>query len=125
MSSDDALDVVFKALGDARRRQMLDLLRDRARTTGELCDSFKSLDRCSVMQHLSVLEKAGLVVIRREGRVRWNYFNPLPIKELHDRWIRPRVSTAVEVLSRLKTELEGRPDMGLEATARTGARARR
>ena len=106
MSREDELDAVFKALGDTRRRQMLDMVKDRARTTGELCEHFSRLDRCSVMQHLAVLERAGLIVIRREGRKRWNYFNPLPIKELHDRWIRPYASSAIELLSRLKIDME-------------------
>ena len=106
MSREDELDAVFKALGDTRRRQMLDMMKDQPRTTGELCEHFSRLDRCSVMQHLAVLERAGLIVIRREGRKRWNYFNPLPIKELHDRWIKPYASSAIELLSKLKTDME-------------------
>jgi DNA-binding transcriptional ArsR family regulator len=43
----------------------------------------RKLDRCSVMQHLGVLERADLLIVRREERHRWNYFNPLPIRELH------------------------------------------
>ena len=99
-------DAVFKALADARRRRILDLLKDGPRTTGELCDRFAGLDRCTVMQHLAVLEKAGLVIVRREGRHRWNYLNVLPIKELHDRWIGPYAASAVMLLARLKRDLE-------------------
>ncbi|HSL71449.1 MAG TPA: metalloregulator ArsR/SmtB family transcription factor [Longimicrobiales bacterium] len=98
-------DAVFKALADARRRRILDLLKDGPRTTGELCDRFAGLDRCTVMQHLAVLEKAGLVIVRREGRHRWNYLNVLPIKELHDRWIGPYAASAVMLLARLKRDL--------------------
>ena len=47
------------------------------------------------MQHLKVLEEAGLVVVRREGRVRWNHLDALPIKRLHDRWIGPYAERAV------------------------------
>src|ERR671915_1215021 len=106
MTSGDRQDRVFKALGDARRRRMLDLLRDAPRTTGQLCDAFRELDRCTVMQHLNVLEEAGLIIVRRRGRYRWNYLDPLPIKDIHDRWIQPYASGAVGLLARLKRDLE-------------------
>jgi DNA-binding transcriptional ArsR family regulator len=106
MSSGDAHDSVFKALGDSRRRAMLDLLKTRPWTTGELVEHFAELDRCTVMQHLGVLEKAGLIIVKRSGRHRWNYFNPLPIKEIHDRWISRYAEGAVELLARLKSDLE-------------------
>ena len=85
---------------------MLDLMRDAPRTTGELCDHFPVLDRCTVMQHLSVLEDADLVIVRRQGRYRWNYLNPLPIKDIHERWIGPYAASAVDFLAHLKQELE-------------------
>ena len=106
MSSGDEHDAVFKALGDARRRAMLDLLKTQPRTTGELAEHFPELDRTTVMQHLGVLEKAGLVIAKRQGRNRWNYFNPLPIQEIHDRWISRYAEGAVELLARLKSDLE-------------------
>lgn len=108
MSRDAQDDLVFKALADSRRREILDLLKDSARTTGELCEHFaQTLDRCTVMQHIGVLEKAGLVIARREGRQRWNHLNVMPIKELHDRWISPYAAHAVQLLARMKRDLEG------------------
>jgi DNA-binding transcriptional ArsR family regulator len=110
MSSDESDDLVFKALADRRRRRILDMLKDAPRTTGELCESLAAeLDRCTVMQHIGVLERAGLVIARREGRVRWNYLNAGPFKDIHDRWISPYASEAVDLLARLKRELEGQP----------------
>jgi DNA-binding transcriptional ArsR family regulator len=106
MSRGDRDDATFKALGDARRRRILDLLKEGPRTTGELCAYFSELDRCTVMQHLGVLEKADLLIAKREGRVRWNYLNPLPIKEIHDRWISGYAVGAVGLLQRLKKDLE-------------------
>jgi DNA-binding transcriptional ArsR family regulator len=103
---EEKYDSIFKALGDSRRREILDLLKQRGRTTGELCEQFKQLDRCTVMQHLSVLEKADLIIVKREGRLRWNYLNPLPIKELHDRWIGSYADGAVGLLARMKREIE-------------------
>lgn len=100
-------DLVFKALADGRRRQILDMLKKAPRTTGELCDRFEgALDRCTVMQHIGVLERAGLIIARREGRVRWNHLNVAPFKEIHDRWISPYAAEAVNLLARLKRDLE-------------------
>ncbi len=107
MSTGALQEIVFKALADHRRREMLDLLKERPRTTGELCVRFKSLDRCTVMQHLRVLEKAELVIVKREGRLRWNYLNAVPIKQIYDRWIGQYASQAVELLARMKSEIEG------------------
>lgn len=97
---------VFKALADGRRRRMLDLLKSAPLTTGDLCAEFPHLDRCTVMQHLGVLERAGLIIVKREGRLRWNYINPLPIKAIHDRWISPHARNAVAVLERMKKAME-------------------
>lgn len=99
-------DRIFRALSAATRRSILDLLKDEPQTTGALCAQFPDLDRCTVMQHLKVLEEAGLVIVQRRGRERWNHLNPLPIKHIHDRWIGPYAARAVGLLERLKTDLE-------------------
>ncbi|WP_428429566.1 ArsR/SmtB family transcription factor [Pararhizobium sp.] len=107
MSTDDENDRIFKALAASSRRAMLDVLKDRPQTTGDLCARFPALDRCTVMQHLKVLAAADLIIVKREGRERWNYLNPLPIKHIHDRWIGPYAAQAVNLISRLKDDLEG------------------
>jgi DNA-binding transcriptional ArsR family regulator len=113
MSSDDEDDLVFRALADRRRRQILDLLKAEPRTTGDLCARFEdSLDRCTVMQHIGVLEKAGLIIARREGRQRWNYLNAGPFKDISDRWISPYAAEAVSLLARLKRDLESQEGEG-------------
>jgi DNA-binding transcriptional ArsR family regulator len=99
-------DLVYKALADFRRREILDLIKERPKTTGEICEKFKKLDRCTVMQHLGVLERAGLIIPKREGRYRWNYLNVVPIKEIYDRWINPYASRSAEFLANLKRALE-------------------
>ena len=106
MSSEAENDLIFKALAAPIRRRLLDALKDRPQTTGQLCAAFADLDRCTVMQHLKVLEKADLVIARREGRERWNHLNPLPIKHIHERWIGPYAARAVDMLGRLKDDLE-------------------
>src|SRR5687767_8853794 len=99
-------DLVFKALADRRRREILDLLKDEPLTTGAICDHFKPLDRCTVMQHLGVLEKAELVFGQKKGKFRWNYLNAVPIREIYDRWINKYASPNVEMLTRLKQDRE-------------------
>lgn len=98
-------DAVWKALADPTRRRILDLLRARPRTTGELADSFETT-RFAVMKHLAVLVDAGLVVVARRGRERWNHLNPVPIRELYRRWIRPFDAPAADALLRIKKAAE-------------------
>jgi len=106
MSSDSKDDEIFKALANGLRRKMLDVMKQAPQTTGALCDAFAEVDRCTVMQHLKVLEDADLIIVQRKGRERWNHLNPLPIKQVHDRWIGPYAARAVEVLDRIRTDLE-------------------
>ncbi|GEM_PF-146560 len=82
------MDRVWKALADPSRRRLLDLLRDGPKTTGELCDAF-GMSRFGVMKHLGVLTRAKLVLVRRSGRERWNFLNPVPIRRMYERWVRP------------------------------------
>ena len=103
---DETTDRVFKALSSSTRRHLLDLLKDGPRTTGDLCAQFPALDRCTVMQHIDVLEAAGLVIARRRGRERWNHLDVLPIKLIHDRWIGEYARSAVDLLATLRADLE-------------------
>ena len=66
---------------------MLDALRDGPLTTTALCERLAELSRFAVMQHLGVLERAGVVLIRREGRERWNELNAVPIQRELERWL--------------------------------------
>ena len=84
MSEDAA---VWKALSSPHRRALLDALRDGAKTTTALCEVLPELSRFAVMQHLGVLERAGIVLVRREGRERWNELNAVPIQRELERWL--------------------------------------
>jgi DNA-binding transcriptional ArsR family regulator len=85
---DHSTDVVFKALADGGRRALLDALRERdGQTLGELCGVLPDMTRFGVMKHLKVLEEAHLVVSEKRGREKFHYLNPIPIREIHDRWI--------------------------------------
>jgi DNA-binding transcriptional ArsR family regulator len=103
---DELFDRVFKALSSRTRREILDLLREQPRTTGDLCARFPGLDRCTVMQHLDVLEDAELVIAQRKGRERWNHLDAMPIKQIHDRWIGDYARSAVDLIATLKSDLE-------------------
>ena len=109
MSISGRFDAVFRALANPTRRSILDTLRDQPMTTGALTASFPDLDRCTVMQHLRVLEEAELITVERKGRERWNYLNPIPIHDIHERWIGPHAAYAVSKLARLKRDLERQP----------------
>ena len=103
-------DAIFKALGNGTRRTILDTLRDQPLTTGALVALFPDIDRCTVMQHLKVLEAADLILVERKGRERWNHLNPLPIHAIHERWIGPHAAYAVEKMAGLNCSLERAQD---------------
>src|ERR1700687_3552835 len=97
---------VFKALADASRRKLLERLFKRdGQTLGELCERV-SMTRFGVMKHLRVLEEAGLVVTRKQGREKHHFLNPLPIRLIHDRWIDKYTERQVSALIDLKRSLE-------------------
>jgi DNA-binding transcriptional ArsR family regulator len=99
-------DSVFKALADPTRRSLLDRLFERdGRTLSEL-ESGQDMTRFGVMKHLRVLEDAGLVVTRKQGREKLHFLNPVPIRLIHDRWIDKYTERQVSALSDLKSALE-------------------
>ena len=81
-------DSVWRALSNPLRRDLLDRLVPGPMTTGELAATEPELSRFAVMQHLGVLESAGLVLVRREGRRRLNYLNAVPVQQVCERWVR-------------------------------------
>ena len=100
-------DLVFKALAGSDRRRILDLLRAAPMTTGEICKKLHWLNRCTVMQHLGVLENARLIITRKAGRSRWNYLDVSPIQRIHQRWIEAYAEPSANLLSQLQQDLEG------------------
>jgi DNA-binding transcriptional ArsR family regulator len=97
---------VFKALADETRRALLDrLFAHDGLTQGELEDGF-NLSRFGIAKHLSVLEYAGLITTRRKGRHKLHFLNPVPIRQIHDRWIDKYAEPRVAALTELKTHLE-------------------
>ena len=106
-------DRVFKALADPTRRFLLDMLFTRdGRTLTEL-ESALEMTRFGVMKHLRILEDAGLITTRREGREKRHFLNPVPIRLIHDRWIDKYTERRVSALIDLKHALES-PSQQLE-----------
>lgn len=99
-------DAIWKALADPTRRAILDELRGMPKTTGELCDLFGHLDRCTVMKHLEVLVHCSLVVVERRGRTRLNHLNPAPLVEVVSRWMVGQAPSLLEAAARLKLIVE-------------------
>jgi DNA-binding transcriptional ArsR family regulator len=100
---------VFKALADPTRRRLLDaLFAQDGLTLGELEATTPELTRFGVMKHLSVLEQAGLVVTRKQGRHKHHYLNPVPIRLIYERWIDKYRDRRAASLLDLKDHVEGR-----------------
>ena len=103
-------DLVFKALADGTRRRLLDALYQQdGRTLGELeavVSDHAEMTRFGVSKHLGVLEEAGLVTTRKDGRRKLHFLNPVPIRLVHDRWIDKYTEHHVLALTDLKRALE-------------------
>jgi DNA-binding transcriptional ArsR family regulator len=111
----DRLDPVWKALSDPTRRAILDLLRERPRTTTELVEAFLHITRFGVMKHLEVLREAQLVQTRENGRQRVNSLNAIPIRQIYERWVSPFHEVWSSELLRIKELAEentGRKEAG-------------
>lgn len=100
------IDKVFKALADPSRRELIDRLHAKnGQTLSELCQGL-DMARQSVTQHLGLLEDANLISVQRQGREKLHYFNPVPIHEIYERWIRKFEQGRLGALHNIKTKLE-------------------
>ncbi|WP_432078142.1 ArsR/SmtB family transcription factor [Streptomyces sp. YPW6] len=95
-------DDVFKALADPTRRRILDELTDRnGQTLFEICGRLTTkhglgLSRQAVSQHLAVLEEAGLVITRREGRYKFHDLDTVPLEHIVTRWLGPQTPETLQ-----------------------------
>ena len=105
-----SMDLVFKALADGSRRQLLDSLHKRnGQTLNELCAG-REMSRQAVTKHLEILESANLIATEKQGREKLHYLNPVPIHEIAERWIGKFERPRLWALSDLKKRLEGKSD---------------
>jgi DNA-binding transcriptional ArsR family regulator len=104
------MDLVFKALADPSRRQLLDRLhKHNGQALGELCEHL-DMTRQAVTKHLAILETANLVAAVRRGREKLHYINPVPIHDIAERWINKFERSRLDALRELKKQLEGEID---------------
>lgn len=100
------VDKVFKALADPGRRHLLDLLHnENGQTLNALCEHM-DMTRQAVTQHLQLLEDANLVAVIWHGREKLHYLNPVPLFEIHERWIEKFERSRLGALRDLKRRLE-------------------
>jgi DNA-binding transcriptional ArsR family regulator len=100
------MDMVFKALADASRRQLLDRLHaESGQTLGQLCEDLATT-RQAVTKHLAILEQANLVAVVWQGREKRHYLNPVPIHEIADRWISKFERNRLQALRALKKGMQ-------------------
>lgn len=100
------IDDVFKALADPTRRQLLDELFEEDGQTLSALEQRLPMSRFGVAKHLKVLEGAGLVTTRKRGREKLHFLNPVPIREVHDRWVSKYAEPWAAALTALKKDLE-------------------
>ena len=113
------VELVFKALSDSTRRELLDeLYRLDGQPLNALAQRF-SMSRIGVSKHLQLLEEANLVVSKRRGREKLHYLNPIPIREVHDRWVSKYTRDWAAGLVDLKHELEHSMEKVFEIYIRT------
>ena len=104
------MDKIFKALADGTRRKLLDLLRsNNGQTLGQLCEHLK-MTRQAASKHLRILESANLVAVVWRGREKLHYLNPVPIHEIHERWIGKFDESRLQLLHDLKKQFEEKTD---------------
>ena len=102
----DDVDAVFKALADPTRRRLLDELFARDGQTLTELEEGLPMTRFGVMKHLRILEEAGLITTRRQGRSKLHHLNAVPIRLIHERWVSKYAEAWAAGLSGLKSELE-------------------
>ena len=103
-------DLIFKALADPARRLLLDLLFEGDGLTLTRLEQQLDMSRFGVMKHTKILEQAGLVLTRKQGREKRHYLNVVPIRLIHDRWIDRYTGRRVRALADLKHKLELIPE---------------
>jgi uncharacterized protein YndB with AHSA1/START domain len=113
------MDAVFRALADPTRRGLLDqLFKHDGQTLGAL-ERRLPMTRFGVMKHLRVLREAGLVTTRKRGRETLHFLNPVPIRQIHDRWIDKYTEPWAVTLTGLKKKLEATVEKVFEIYIKT------
>lgn len=102
-------DAFWKAFANPLRRRILDELSAGPKSTGELSDAIPEVSRFAVMQHLGVLTDAGVVLVERRGRHRYNHINAAALRGFYERWVSRYADAAAAELTALGRHLEEEP----------------
>ena len=113
------MELVFKALADDTRRALLDALFTKDGQTLLALTAPHAMTRIAVAKHLRILEDAGLVVTRRQGREKLHFLNTVPIRLVHDRWVSKYTQQWTAGLVGLKHEMEEAMEKVFEIYIRT------
>lgn len=98
--------LVFRALADTTRREILDRLRDTPGQSLAAIVNASGMRRQTVSQHLKILSQANLISVLRDGRENKHYLNPVPIREVAGRWIDEIAGQRADALAALKHSVE-------------------
>lgn len=106
MITDQEMSAVFNALSHESRRQILDILKaEPGLPVGELASRF-DVSRIAVMNHIAVLEQAGLLISEKDGRQRRLWLNAAPLQMIQDRWLDGHTEHFARRLTHLKFAAE-------------------
>jgi len=95
-------DMIWKALGDAKRRRVLEELLSGPKLTGDLVDLFPDIGRTGVLRHMNLLAECMMILVRAEGRKLWNHLNVEPIRTVCNSWVAQHIDGITESANRLK-----------------------
>ena len=107
---DTELDLVLSVLAHSGRRRMLDILTGTPGMSVKALASHFDISRIAVLKHVQLLEEAGLVISRKEGRTRHLFFNPVPIQQIQDRWTTQFAAFWSGRMADVKTRVEARAE---------------
>ncbi len=97
---------IFHALADETRRTVLDRLFEKGgQSLNDLCADF-TISRQGVAKHLGILEKANLVSVHWQGRVKLHYLNPVPLGDIVHRWIGKFEDARIDALGHFRNQIE-------------------
>jgi DNA-binding transcriptional ArsR family regulator/uncharacterized protein YndB with AHSA1/START domain len=105
--SDSPVPDIWQALADPTRRMLIDRLSQGPLSTSALCEGV-AMTRYGVMNHIGILERAGIITARRHGRMRFNHLNVAPLVALYDQWLTPRARNLGGAISAIATLSEGK-----------------
>lgn len=115
---DDAeFDLVLSALAHSGRRRMLDILTESPGMSVKGLASHFVISRIAVLKHVQFLERAGLVISKKEGRTRHLFLNPVPIQQIQDRWTTQYAAFWSGRMADVKTRVEARAEREVRKSA--------